>query len=342
MDWLEIKYLMLLSVRLRNFKKKSANLYNFSCILCGDSSTDKKKARAYVYSRSGKTFMTCHNCSTTMTLSNFIKRVDHNLYNDMLLEKYNEEKSKEQVELEKFVEKLRTPLYMKTGPLAGLKKVSRLSPDDPIKQFVVSRKIPNPYHIKLFKCPKFFTWTNTILPDKFDEKAELYDECRLLIPFIDKNEMVHAYQGRSLDKNSKTRYITIVTDETKPKLWGMDDIDFNRRFCVLEGPLDAMFVPNAIATAGGDLVTAVRDIPRDNMVVVYDNERRSHETRHKMERAVLQGYKICVWPRNFEHKDINDAVIAGLSPEFIKYIIDQNTHKDLNAQLAINDWSLVK
>jgi hypothetical protein len=34
-------------------------------------------------------------------------------------------------------------------------------------------------------------------------------------------------------------------------------------------------------------------------------------------------------------------VIAGLSPDFIKHIIDQNTYKDLAAKLALQKWSKV-
>jgi hypothetical protein len=42
-----------------------------------------------------------------------------------------------------------------------------------------------------------------------------------------------------------------------------------------------------------------------------------------------------------EHKDVNDMIMAGLSSEFIKYIIDQNTHKDLAAMLALKKWGKV-
>ncbi len=46
MNWLETKYIGMMSTRLRNFKRKSHSLYNFSCNLCGDSEVDKRKARA--------------------------------------------------------------------------------------------------------------------------------------------------------------------------------------------------------------------------------------------------------------------------------------------------------
>jgi hypothetical protein len=191
----------------------------------------------------------------------------------------------------------------------------------------------------MFFCPKFFTWSNEIIPGKFDEVSLLYDEPRLLIPFFDKEKNMHAFQGRSLDNKSKTRYITIVNDETTPKVYGLDAVDFDKKTYVFEGPIDSMFLPNSIATAGGDLVSTVKDLPKKNLVVVYDNEPRSVETKKKLDKAIINGYNVCIWPTNLEYKDVNDMILAGLSSDFVRYIIDTNTHKDLRAKLALNMWS---
>jgi hypothetical protein len=75
------------------------------------------------------------------------------------------------------------------------------------------------------------------------------------------------------------------------------------------------------------------------MVVVYDNEPRSAETRKKLERAIINGYKVCIWPENLEAKDVNDMVMSGLSQDFIRYIIDTHTFSDLRARLELTKWS---
>jgi hypothetical protein len=191
----------------------------------------------------------------------------------------------------------------------------------------------------MFFCPKFFTWTNEIIPGKFDDVSLLYDEPRLLIPFFDTEKNMHAFQGRALDSKSKTRYITIVNDETTPKVYGLDSVDFNKKTYVFEGPIDSMFVPNSIATAGGDLVSTVKDLPKKNLVVVYDNEPRSVDTKKKLDKAIINGYNVCIWPSNLEHKDVNDMILAGLSTDFVRYIIDTHTYNDLRAKLALNMWS---
>lgn len=339
MDWLETKYIGLVSNRLRNYKRKSSDLYNFSCPFCGDSERDKRKARAYVYTRKGTTMFHCHNCGVSHNFKNFIRNIDSQLYSELALERLRDEKPDHARDLEEFEAKMKTPVFMTSGPLKGLKKVSQLPADHECKLLVSNRKIPNPYHAKLFYCPKFFSWVNSIMPGKFTNSAEERDEPRLLIPFLDQEKKLHAFQGRAIRSDSKTRYITAVYDETVPRVYGLDSVDFSRKTYVFEGPIDSMFVPNSIATAGGDLTLALKDLPRENMVIVYDNEPRSPETRKKVDKAIINGYNVCVWPSNLEHKDINDMILAGMSSDFIRYIIDTNTHRDLKAKLALNTWS---
>ncbi len=339
MHWLEAKYIGLVSNRLRNYKRKSAGLYNFSCPFCGDSDSDRKKARGYVFTKKGSTAYHCHNCGVSYNFTNFLKNLDFQLYSEFNIEKLKDEKPAAQVELEQFVDKMKTPVFLQSGPLKGLKKVSQLTAEHPCKIFVANRKIPNPYHAKMFFCPKFFAWANEIIPGKFEGSALLYDEPRLLIPFLNHEKKLHAFQGRSLDNKAKTRYITIVNDETIPKVYGLDTVDFNKKVYVFEGPIDSMFIPNSIATAGGDLVSTVADLPKKNLVVVYDNEPRSVETKKKLDKAIINGYNVCIWPSNLVHKDVNDMIMAGLSSDFVRYIIDTNTHNDLKAKLALNMWS---
>jgi len=276
-----------------------------------------------------------------MSVPNFIKAIDQGIYNEMQMERLQDKKTPEQIDYEAFVDKMKKPIFMKSGPLKGLKKVSQLSPDHRVKKFVDARKIPNPYHAKLFCCPNFKQFTNNLIPNKFDEESIERDETRLLIPFFDKEKRLHAYQGRALG-NSKVKYITIILDDSVPKVYGLDSVNFDKTTYVFEGPIDSMFVPNSIATAGGDLVSAIGAFnDKQNLVIVYDNEPRSKDTVKKLDKAIMQGYSVCIWPDNLEHKDINDMVIAGLTSEFIQFIIKSNTYKDLAAKMALTKWSKV-
>jgi len=341
MLWLEQKYIGLLSNRLRNFKRKSSGLYNFSCPLCNDSETDKRKARGYIYEKQGKTLFHCHNCGITHGFEKFLHKLDESLFNEYSLEKLKDSKSPQQVDLEQFVAKMKKPNFMKTEPLKGLRKVSQLDPDDPVKLLVTKRKLPNPYHAKMFKVPRFFSWVNTFIPEKFDDESLLYDEPRLLIPFLNKNGEMHAFQGRSLDPKSSTKYITIVLDESQPKVYGLDTVDTSKKTYVFEGPIDSQFIPNSIATAGGDLVSGLNAFDKKNLIVIYDNEPRSRDTVKKIDKAILNGYNVCIWPSNLDPKDVNDMVLSGLSTDFIRYIIDTHTFRDLRAKMELNNWKKV-
>lgn len=342
-DWITTKYIGLLGSRLRNFKRKSAKLYNFSCPLCGDSTSKKSKARAYFYEKENKFLFHCHNCGVSSQFDKFLKRIDYNLYSEMNLERVQDlvDLKKPDDKFEEFVNKMKKPVFMKDGPLKGLKKISQLSPTHECKMFVDSRKIPNPYHAKLFFVPNFMEYVNTLVPNKFSKEALKHDEARLVIPFFDKEKNVFALQGRSLYKKSEVKYIMIVLDSDKPKIYGLDTVDFSKKVYVFEGPIDSMFIPNSIAVGGGEMVSALFDLKehKDNLVIVYDNEKRSPETKTKIEKCILNGYSVCIWPDNLDHKDINDMVLAGLSSDFIKFIIDSHTKKDLEASMALAAWS---
>ena len=99
-----------------------------------------------------------------------------------------------------------------------------------------------------------------------------------------------------------------------------------------------MFIPNSIATAGGDLVSACSTLDKSNLVIVYDNEPRSKETVRKMSKAIEKGYDICIWPQDLEYKDVNDMIQAGYSSQQIADMIHRSTYNGLEAGLVLTHW----
>ena len=334
----DTKYALLLSNRFRNFKTKNS-VYNFSCPYCGDSSRNKFKARGYLIEKQGKLMFYCHNCSISKGFDGFLYDQDQNLYRQYKLEKLADSGQTSYVEeISKDTPKVTTqafPGYRRAGsPLRKLKSVSQLAHDHPVKQYILDRSIPNEYHYKLFYCPKFYAWTNLLLPGKF-EKVEK-DEPRLIIPFVDHKQNFFGYQGRALSSKSNLRYITIMLDERKPKIYGLDTIDDSKTVYVVEGPIDSMFVGNCVAMAGSDT-----NLDFDDVVMVYDNEPRNAEIIKKIEKSIDMGRKVVVWPSKIHEKDINDMIMTGMSRADLKLIIDQNTHKGLSAKMALSVWRKV-
>lgn len=335
MLWLDHKYINLMSSRLERFSRVNANTYKFRCPICGDSQKDTRKTRGYVYMRKGALKFFCHNCNASMGLAWFIKSQDPALYAEYLKDRMLENGHKD--ETQEFVDKMKKPVFVKTTGLKDLKKVSQLKPDHPVKLYIQKRLIPSDTHHKLFLVSKFKEWVNTMLPDKFEDLEK--DEPRLILPFLDKDKNLFGFQGRSFRKTG-VRYITIMLNDEQPKIFGLDTMDPSKDIYVVEGPIDSLFLPNSIASAGGDLISPLQqlDVQKDNFVVVYDNEPRNKETITKIEKAIDSGYRVCIWPTTMEQKDINDMVLVGYTTDKVKEIIDDCTYSGPTAKLHFALW----
>lgn len=347
MSWLEQKYVNLLGTQLQQFKQRGPDLWNFRCPYCNDSDKSKRKSRGYIYQKSGKYMFHCHNCSEHHNFQHFIGFINPDLYGQYKTELL-ENSHGQYVHIEK-----PKPIAIVNDPLKDLVKVSALPPSHSCKKYIVSRQIPTTYHYKLFYCEEFMRWTNTIIPGKFSDSALVYDKPRLVIPFLDKNNKMFGYQGRALDPTDNIRYISIMIDENVPKLFGLDTLDVNRRFYVLEGPIDSMFIDNAIAALGSRMDTLLDriDFPKENCVIVYDNQPRNKDIIKNMLHAVRRGYNICIWPTSPDDKeDINDIILRKVSGTYVKTelvmkagyavreIIDSRVFNSLAAELEINRW----
>lgn len=333
MNYLDLKYVNLLSLRLERFTVKSLNPYrvNFRCPICGDSQQSQTKTRGWIVEKDNKALFHCFNCSTSLRLRNLLKSIDINLYNEYVVDTKLEQGIREEVKspIDTIVHKV--PEFKKSSsPLLQIKKISQLKSDHPAKKYVEKRLIPSSVHYKLYYAPKFNTWVNTIIPDKL--KAD-FDEPRLVLPFIDKSGNLFGFTGRAFGK-SALRYITIMLDESKPKIFGLDKVNFNERYYIMEGQIDSLFIPNSVATgdAGGNN-EGLDNL--QNAVYVFDNEPRNKQIVNRMEKLLDAGYKLCIWPDKIVDKDVNDMILSGLNP---KEIIDQNIYSGLTGKLQLSYW----
>ena len=337
--YLDEKYVGLLGPLLRNFKRKSSNVFNFSCPYCGDSASNSRKARGYVINRGQGWFYHCHNCDDhSKSVHALIKWVNPLLYDEykieLMTEKYGERKVDE---FEEFVDKMKKPRFIADTSFNDLKKVSQLKPGHPCKKYVDQRKIPSKFHHKLFYCAKFMEFTNTVIPDKFSEGALKYDGPRLVIPLLDKDKKLIGYTGRALYEDD-AKYISIMLVDDKPKLWGLDDLHEDRLIYVFEGPIDAMMVPNSIAVCGGELNTVVKYFRKENVVLVFDNEPRHVITCKKLRAAILNDFKVVIWPSSILEKDPGKMVENGMPLDMLFSLIKERTFEGLPAQLEFEEW----
>ncbi len=340
--WIDVKYIGALAPRLSMFARKDDNVWNMRCPICGDSRKSKTKARGYILGKDGKFIYTCHNCGITIPFSKFLEQVDPAAYNEYRRETFLERVGNTEriVEPAPDISKFITPKFIKYTALSELKKISQLDVDHPAKRYVVARKIPSVMHSKLFYAPKFKTWTNKLKPDKFDLSKK--DEPRLVIPFVDQNGNLFGYQGRAFF-NVEPRYITIILDDEKPRVYGLEKLDVRERVFVVEGPIDSMFLPNCIAMGSAylDRTSLKIGIVPSNTVMVYDNEPRNKDIVKAIDKSIDMGYNVCIWPDSMQYKDINEMICGGISSKDIQKIIEENTFRDLQAKMRLTQWKKV-
>jgi transcription elongation factor Elf1 len=322
MDFVDVKYINLISARFQKFKKIKNNLYNFRCPICGDSQKNKSKARGYLYQVKNNTNFKCHNCGVNISFNNFLKQIDSVIYKQYTFEKFKDGKTGRNFTADEPVFKFETPKFK---PKLDLPKASS-NPD--AKKYLESRKL-NPD--KFYYIDQFKSWTNS-LKDVFDNTTK--DEPRIIIPLFYQNTLI-GFQGRSLGP-SKIKYITVMLNDDAPKIYGLDEIEKNKTVYITEGPFDSTFISNAIALCGADGDVSKFDI--SDCVWIYDNEPRNAEIHSRISRAIDRGEKVVIWPSFVKEKDINDMILSGLN---VQDMIESNTYSGLEAKLKFTTWKKI-
>ena len=196
-----------------------------------------------------------------------------------------------------------------------------LQPSHKFRSYCENRKIP---------------LNRVYFTERFDElsryaETPVADKERLILPFFDEDNKLFAVQGRSLDKD-QIRYITLMFDKEKPKLFGLEKVDTSKDFFVVEGPIDSFFVTNCLAMAGSD-VSLNKYL--SNAIICYDNEPRSNEIVSKMRKSLEDGYRVVIWPDSIKQKDANDMVLNGID---VNYTVRNNIYSGLAGLLHLNTW----
>ena len=324
MDLIDSKYIGLVSSRLQKFKRVKSDLYTFRCPICGDSQKNKNKTRGYIYPVKNNTNFKCHNCGASLSFNNFLKQLDPTLHKQYTLEKFKEGHTGKNFVVEEPVFEFKRPIFKKR---LDLPKASEI----PIAKRYLEKRLLNPD--KFYFANKFQEWTNTQKPT-FSRIVR--DESRIVIPLYTREGELFGFQGRSLGP-SNVKYITVILDESIPKVYGLDEVSTDETIYVTEVPFDSTFVENAIAMCGSDILLDSLNLG-DDIVYVLDNEPRNKEICNRISKLIDGGKKVVIWPKAVQQKDINDMVLAGLS---VMNVLKSNTYRALEAKIKFNEWKKV-
>jgi hypothetical protein len=274
----------------------------------------------------------CQKCGASMKFGTFLKDFDSNLYKQFALEMF---KNKNTIEPNREYE-YKIPETKKYIPdiFSDLPLVRDLDENSDVYQFCQNRKLPiNTFDFKF--AENFINWTkgNT---DKFKNwRGE--DHPRLIIPWYDRQHKIIGYSARALDSLQEQKYYRIFVDETaKEHFFGLDRVDDSVEHYILEGEIDSLMIPNAIAVSNGKLHT----YKHTNAVYIPDSDTRNKHIMKNVSDMIELGLQVCMLP-TYLPKDLNEVVQSGLSQNEIMKIIKDNTFQGLSAMMHFLKWRVV-
>lgn len=344
MEWLDKKYTALLSGQLERFAWINQQVARARCPLCGDSQQSKTKARLYLYPHKGQYMVKCHNCQASLPFSAFLKRVSARLYSEYLVEKLRDERLPEDSDEDVFSGAFTTaPAGVQRDPLRyliPLNTPSLAQPNDPLHEvwaYARGRHIPTSQMGRLMATNQAVTWLQPLVGE--EKAARVQDGLSyLVIPLTLPNGEMCGCQLRLLTRHE---YITFKWGPYK--IFGLDHRVSTLPTIITEGPIDSLFVPNAIAACSSDLQSIVRQLeddkvmlPTEPRVYCWDAEPRNLSIVRLMKIAIDAGEKVVIWPRGAP-KDLNDCASVGFD---VPALLKKYTYQGLRAQLEFSYWKI--
>jgi len=318
--------------------------------MCGDSQKNKSKARGYFYAKNNDFFYKCHNCGIGTNVYNFLDKISPGLCKEYSIERFkngetgkSNYKKPEEEDLFKF--KDNKPKFKKKDVvLDSLECIKDLPKEHTAVQFANMRMIPKQHWGLLYYAENFGDFAKELDPTTLS----IGEEERLVIPFFNSHGDVVGCQGRALSMEGEVnarqtlKYITVKYDKSIDRLWyGLWRVNPSERVYVVEGPIDSLFLNNAVAMVGAG---ALKEIPsrfdKTPMTFILDNEPRNRQICAYIEKLIELDREVCIWPDNIKEKDINDMAYR-LSTRKIQKMIDENTYSGLEAKLRFAEWRKV-
>ena len=276
----------------------------------------------------------CHNCGVSTTFYNFLRQVDDTLVKEYQLERYKNGTQYSNTPTPTFAEVKSTPRFRES---IALDTINSLPAEHYCKKYVSSRKIPESHWSQLYFAEDFKKFVESLgLPNETLKE----NDARLIIPFYGEDKRLIAIQGRALGE-STLRYITFKLNDDNQKVFGLDRINQEEMIYVVEGPIDSLFLDNAVATADSNLESITNIFDKSKVTLIFDNEPRNKQIVEKINLAIENHFNVVIWPEYIDSKDINEMVLDGFLPDEIQDIISKNTFINLRAKMEWVNWKKI-
>lgn len=329
----DIYFINRLSSRIERLVRKKDRLWEGRCPLCGDSKKKKNKKRFYFYEKNAEMRWTCHNCGKGGKIISLLYKKYPDLIDEYKLFGMRKNTSLLDQAMDLLPkpkkETIQTPDFVTKKEFYELStNIGALAFNHPARKYVQNRFIP---FKRVRYCKNFYKFTSLLHQD---DTFKTYAIPCLLIPFNRIDDKIEMFQARFFDPKVKPKYITVKFNESALKIYNKDFVDQSKRVYILEGPIDSMFVENAVAMAGADINLSFKD-----QVWVYDNEPYNKEITGRLDRRIADGEKVVIFRKSDRFKDINEAVVKGIVKEDqVNQMLIDRTFCGLKARLEFSKF----
>jgi len=304
------------ALRIPDTTKVAGGNYQLSCPYCREGSSFGRKKRGYILmgnSKVDRIVYMCHRCGVRVGLNKLLEDHYPGIYSDyarknktIWLEKLKNGEIKKKRALPAEIDEYTNDIqYIQLD-----KEMVPVKTNVNALRYLQKRKVPHDTIDTTYYMP--------------NAPKTPYNDC-IIFPFYN-GKKVYGFQARSY----KDKYFHTVVEEGQ-KIYNLYNVNLSEDVYIFESLLDSLYTPNSIACLGSDIADHhLQKIKKP--IFVFDNDRVGKSKAIKMSK---RGYRVVTFPPSFKFKDINEAVVSGLTSNNILDIIRHNIWSGWQAKLRL-------
>lgn len=311
--------------------RKHQRVYNAECCVCHEGHSAGRKRRLFYFT--DERYFYCFNCGRSWKELNWIQEVTHQNYHEILKEASHFTCT---VDLNTLLQK-ETESKKIEIPTIPTDSIDICSGQE--REFYKNKE----EHSLIQKAWRYCSERKILEAinrpkSLYISKNDYVHKNRLIIPFYSESGKIECYQSRSLDGNEYPKYLTKYGEKC---LFGENSLDTSIPYIfVFEGPIDAMFVKNAVAVGGSTMTerqeTFLKKCLGYEIIFVYDNDKDNKQMERKVRQLIKQNKRLFIWPSEMQkYKDINEVCCSLNLSEFPYKFILENSFTGIEALLKL-------
>lgn len=333
-NFIDREYLAKVSGYLPGLHQYGPDKWNMSCPIC-----QEQKKKAYVFPdkhNMNSLAFKCFKCGTYMPFDRLLSTIDHDIYRQYRKAKFSHSGfSLSGPPLKEMIEAKNDSKVVVLHPDNFFTNILELDDRHPARLYIERRKIPTDQLHRIWYTDTFWSIVKQLKPEQKVRTEN--DEPRIIFPIMNRtNEYMVGLQGRSLEPNAKLRYVDcqILKEDY---MFGLETVDFSKTVIMCEGPIDSLFLENAIGTCGASKKLDM--LPFDDRVYYLDQEPRNQHIMKRYKQLIDSGESVVMLPNEFFDIDANDIALKyGWNRTQLTNFVLRFVYRSTRAKLKLAEW----